>query len=195
MSEDIDTCLIVWDMQRGIAPTAFNYSQVLQNVRSLIEAARSARVPTIFSQHTGLPYKYMSEYSKESMRGRGIDPSKATFMSEGSPEWAFIEGITPAPDELVIKKHTPSFFIGTYLEQILRNRGVSKIMLCGVATEVGIVGTAWHGAALGSIPITVEDAVGGRAQETHEATLKVMKNIYTVIKTPEAVNMLASTTR
>ena len=195
MPEDTDTCLIVWDMQRGIAPNAFNYSQVLQNVRSLINAARSARVPVIFSQHTGLPYPFMSQYSKESMRRRGIDPSKATFMSEGSPEWAFVEGIAPAPDELVIKKHTPSFFVGTYLEQILRNRGVSKIVLCGVATEAGIVGTAWHGAALGFIPIIVEDAVGGRSQETHEAALKVMRNIYTVIKTSEAVNMLVDTTR
>jgi hypothetical protein len=36
----------------------------------------------------------------------------------------------------------------------------------------------------------VEDAVGGRAQETHEAALKVMRNIFTVVKTTDAIEML-----
>jgi nicotinamidase-related amidase len=190
MSSNTDTCLIVWDIQRGIAPNAFNYTQILQNIRLLIEAARYARVPVIFSQHTSLPYPYISEYFKESMRRRGVDPSRSNYMGEGSPEWGFVEGITPTPDDLTIKKHTTSFFVGTYLEQILRNRGVSRMLLCGVATEAGIAGTAWHGAALGFIPIIVEDAVGGRAQETHEAALKVMRNIFTVVKTTDAIEML-----
>ncbi|MEM0271393.1 MAG: cysteine hydrolase [Thermoprotei archaeon] len=182
-------CLIVWDMQKGIAPNAFNYHQILQNVKLLVEAARKASLPVIFSQHTGLPSLYMSEYSRESLRRRGVDPSTARYMAEGSPEWAFVEGLTPTADDLVIRKHTPSFFVGTYLEQALRNRGVSTIVLCGVATEVGIVGTASHGAALGFIPIIVEDAVGGRAPETHEAALKVMGSIFRVVKTTEAVAM------
>jgi len=36
----------------------------------------------------------------------------------------------------------------------------------------------------------MEDAVGGRAQETHKTALKVMRNIFTVVKTTDAIKML-----
>ncbi len=185
-----DLGLLVWDMQRGIAPNSFNYGEILPNVTALIGAARGSNIPIVYSQHTGIEYRYMSEYAKESLRRRGLDPRSASYMSEGSAEWAFVDGISPQQGEVVIKKYTPSLFVGTYAEHILRNSGVTRLVLCGVATEAGIVGTAWHAAALGFIPIIVEDAVGGRTPETHEAALKVMKLLFTVLSTAEAVKIM-----
>ena len=38
--------------------------------------------------------------------------------------------------DLVIKKHTPSFFIGTHLDQFLRARNPESIIVTGVSTEI-----------------------------------------------------------
>ena len=51
------------------------------------------------------------------------------------------------------------------LEQLLRNRGIEAIILCGFATETGIEGTATHANQLGSYPVIVEETVGNRKQD------------------------------
>ena len=143
--------LVVWDMQYGISTRAFNFSEIVPRVKALREAAQGAGVPVIYSQHTGLPYEYLSAANIEFFKRRGLDP-KTGFMREGSKEWQIVEELAPAKEDLVLRKHTASFFIGTMLEQVLRNRGIETVVLTGVSTEAGIEGTARHASYLGFFP-------------------------------------------
>lgn len=45
-----NSAIIVWDMQYGITEKAFNYENVVSNIRLLIDAAHSAGIPVIYSQ-------------------------------------------------------------------------------------------------------------------------------------------------
>ena len=187
-----NSALIVWDMQNGIAKRAFNIAQIVPNVNLLIDAAHRSSKPVIASQHTGIPYEYLSKYGIYSARKRGMDPRAGTFMAEGSNEWKLMDGLAFGEDDTVIMKHTPSFFVGTMLEQFLRNRGVDTIILAGVSTEAGIEGTARHAAALGFIPVVVEDAVGSFDKTRHESALQLMRSMFPLRKTEEVVRSLGN---
>ena len=171
--------LVVWDMQYGIAQRAFNLDDIIRRIRNLKDAFHGAGLPVIYSQHTGLPYEYMSPASIASFRRRGIDP-KAGFMREGSKEWQIVEELQPAKEDFVLRKHTASFFFGTMLDQMLRNRGVETLVLTGVSTEAGIEGTARNASYLGYVPVVVEDAVGSSDKETHEKALWIMRKMFDV---------------
>lgn len=186
-----NSALIVWDMQNGIARRAFNIAQIVANTNLLIEAAHKSRRPVIVSQHTGIPYEYLSKYGIYSARKRGIDPKAGTFMAEGTNDWKLMDELALGEDDTVVKKHTPSFFVGTMVEQLLRNRGVDTIILAGVSTDAGIEGTARHAAALGFLPVVVEDAVGTFDRARHESALQLMRGMFPVKKTEEVIRLLS----
>jgi nicotinamidase-related amidase len=180
------SALIVWDMQYGIASRAFNFDELRSKIRNLLNAFHAAGRPVIYSQHTGLPYEYMSQAMVANLRRRGMDP-KQGFMREGSHDWQILDGITPAEGDYVLSKHTASFFVGTFLEQLLRNRGVDTLVLAGVSTEAGIEGTARHASYLGFVPVIVEDAVGSSNRETHGLALELMRKMFAVQSTEVVV--------
>ncbi|MDG6996133.1 MAG: cysteine hydrolase [Nitrososphaerota archaeon] len=191
-SEYANSAVIVWDMQYGIAERALKYDEIVANIKSLIDAAHEAGNPVIYSQQTGLPYEYMTRYQTRVIQKRGIDPRKQRFMVEGTHDWEIVDRLAPQEQDIVIKKHTPSFFIGTYLDQLLRARNIDSIVVVGVRTEIGVEATARHGAYLGYLPIVVEDAVGSYDEETHEASLIVMKKMFEVKSTSEVLAILKS---
>jgi nicotinamidase-related amidase len=187
-----NSALILWDFQYGIASRAFNVDEITTNAKLLIDAAHKALRPVIYSQHTALPYEFQSKFGNYSLRRRGVDPKTGVWMGEGTRDWEIIKELSPATGDLVMKKHTPSFFVGTTLELLLRNRGVDTLILTGASTEVGIEGTARHGAYLGFIPIVVEDAIGSPDKGRHEASLQIMRNMFPVWKTEDVVRALGA---
>ncbi|HUK49481.1 MAG TPA: cysteine hydrolase [Terriglobales bacterium] len=182
--------LIVWDMQNGIARRALNFDEIVRNTKRLIEAAHKSEALIVYSQHTGMPSQFLSRYSRYSLKRRGIDPDKSTFVAEGSEEWKIVNELTPGKDDLILKKYFASFFVGTPLEQILRTRGVETLILCGVSTEGGIDGTARHGGYLGFIPVISQDAVGSFDRQSHEAMLEIMRKMFEVASTDAIVKKM-----
>ena len=58
-------------------------------------------------------------------------------------------GVHPDDDDLVIEKHRHSAFIGTELDQILRDRGIQTLVMVGVQTHVCIESTLRDASARG----------------------------------------------
>ena len=184
------SALLVWDMVYGIAPGASNFQEVLANTKKLIGSARSSGVPVFYSQHAGLPPRYQSKFNVYTLKRRGLDPTKAGYLKEGTHDWEIIAEVAPVDGDTVIKKYTPSFFIGTNLEQMLRNSGVETVIIVGVATEIGVEATARHAAYLGFIPVVVSDAVGGRNADLHAKSLDVMRSLCEVQTTDYVIRRI-----
>ena len=188
-----EAALIVWDMQNGIAGRAFNRASLVENVNKLTAAARAAGIPVIYSQHTGLEPAYLSDPMRYMMKRRGMDPRKDVMFPEGTKDWELMAEVKPAAGDVVLKKHTPSFFVGTALESMLRGRGVRIVILAGVSTEGGIEGTARHAAyACGFIPVIVEDAVGSFEEGPHTAMLGIMRRSFEVLPTEQVVKNISA---
>ena len=183
------SALIVWDLQYGIASKVANLDSILANAKALIEACHNVGRPVFFSQSTGLSYGFQSPYMRYWLAKRGIDP-KIPRMLEGSGEWKIIKEIEPSGEDFVLKKATQSFFVGTNLEQLLRNSGIECIIIAGVSTEVGVEATARHGAQIGFVPVIAEDAIGSSDKQLHEASLAVMRKLFEVKPTKEILNQI-----
>ena len=149
--------------------------------------------PVIYTQATGLPFEYQSKFSKYRLRRRGVDPRTAKFMLEGSHDWQIMEEVAPDSIDIVFKKYTPSLFVGTNAEQLLRNRDVDSLIITGVSTEMGVETTARHASCLGFIPIVVEDAVGSSDELMHLASLIEMRKMFEVRTTENIIDTLNKT--
>jgi nicotinamidase-related amidase len=183
------SALVVWDMQAGIAGRASNRAEMVPRIATLLAAYRERRLPVVYSQHTMPPEEWQNPAMARSMARRGIG-SRSFRLAPGAPEWEILPELTPRPEELVLSKTTPSFFVGTPLESMLRFRGVTVLVLTGVSSEAGILGTARHAADLGFLVIVAEDAVGAMTPEGNAAALRTLQTICDVEPTASIVARL-----
>lgn len=177
------SALLVWDMQYDIAARAFNFQEILANIKNLILSARRAGVPVIYSQQTAMELKYETPVwiRRRMQMAKVSDPAQVPARTmEGTRGWEVINELKPQPGDLVFKKRRPSAFIATDLDLILRNRGIGTVVLTGVSTEGGIEGSARHGLNLGYYMVVVRDSVGSSDREGHELALKYMGMIFDV---------------
>jgi nicotinamidase-related amidase len=172
------TALLVWDMQVGIAPRAFNYASLRPEVDSLLAAARASEVLVAWSRHIPPALDHTAAPALRALMRQQrvkVPDQLRPGLQAGTPEAEFVPGIHPLPGEIVIEKSTPSFFIGTPLEIRLRARGITTLVLAGVATEHGIEFTARHASALGFFVVVVEDAVGSYTAAGHDLGLAYLR--------------------
>ncbi len=184
------TALVVWDMQAGIGARAHNLAQLLPAIRALLDAARASGAFVVWSRHVAPPIELTAPAGLRALMKRQNvnDPAQVTpFMQAGTPDVEIVPALDPRPDEPIIEKSTPSFFIGTPLELRLRARGIETLVLAGVATEQGIEMTARHALALGLFAIVAEDAVGSFSLAGHELGLAYLRTAVDVVPAAEIV--------
>lgn len=184
--------LIVWDMQEAIAGRASNRAAIVPRIAELLVAFRRARRPIAFSQHTMPPEGWENPALARSMARRGI-PGGMARLTPGSPEWEVLAELAPERNELVLPKTSPSFFVGTPLESMLRYRGIDVLVMTGVSTDGGILGTARHAVNLGFHPLIVEDAVGSMTAEAHAEGLATLRRFCDVEPAAGVLARLATT--
>ncbi len=178
------TALVIWDVQNALVSSIFNKEEFLQNSKSLIKTARSNKIPIIYTRITPLPRDYESSWRTFMlMRRYGVDdPEKLPqFWKEDSPESEIHNEVNPMAGDLIIKKHTPSIFIGTHFENMMRNRGINTILFSGISTDIGIDSSARDSANRGFYTIVVQDCVSSSDKEMHEAALKTLGRICLVL--------------
>jgi nicotinamidase-related amidase len=85
-----------------------------------------------------------------------------------TPDWSeLIPELGQQPGDVVILKRQWGAFYGTDLDLQLRRRGLTTIVLCGIATEFGVESTARDGYEHGYELIFAEDAMTGVTAESH----------------------------
>lgn len=184
------TALLLWDMQVGIAGRALKLGELRESIDRLISVGRSKGVPIIWTRHVAPPPEYMTDPAVRSLlRQQGVhslDHARPQML-ENSDDVAFLDGLVPSQDDLVITKSTPSLFIGTPAELRLRALGTRTLAITGVATEHGIEFTARHAMALGYFPVVVEDAVSSFSTSGHELGLDFLRQACDVLPASEVI--------
>jgi nicotinamidase-related amidase len=173
------SALVLWDMQIGLAGRASNTAQLQQAAHRLIKAADDAGVLVIWSRHLLPPLDLtVGPMLLFLMKKQGVDhPDKLKpFMQQGMPETAFLPGFAPAAHHLVIEKSMPSLFVDTPLDLRLKARGITTLVLTGVATDIGIEFTARHAMASGYYSVIADDATGAYTDAAHERSLAFLRS-------------------
>ncbi|MFB6365474.1 isochorismatase family protein [Paenibacillus elgii] len=85
--------------------------------------------------------------------------------------WAeFVPELVVRPDDYVVTKRQWGAFFGTDLDLQLRRRGIDTIVLCGIATNIGVESTAREAFQFGYHQIFITDAMKTFSKEEHEAS-------------------------
>ena len=174
------TALVIWDVQNALVNSAFNKEEFLQNLKLFMESARGKKLPIIYTKITPLPMYYESPWRIYILMKRfGVDdPEKLpSYMQPGSPESEIYSEISPKDNDVTLNKHTPSIFIGTHFEHMMRNTGIDTILFTGISTEIGIASSARDSSNRGFYTVVVEDCVSSSDAEMHEAALKTLRKI------------------
>jgi nicotinamidase-related amidase len=184
------TALVIWDVQNALVNRIFNKEEFLQNLKLLIEAARSNKIPVIYTKITPLPRDYESSWRIYMLMKRsGVDdPEKLPpFMPPGSPESEIYNEVSPVESDVILNKHTANIFIGTHFENMMRNRGINTILFTGISTEIGIDSSARDSGNRSFYTIVVEDCVSSPDKEMHESALRTLARVCLVTPSKDII--------
>jgi len=119
----------------------------------------------------------------------------STSFQTPPPDWAdIVPELGPKPGDFVITKHQWGAFYGTELDLEFRRRGIATIVLCGIATNLGVESTARFAYEYGYNQIFAEDAMSAISAEEHVlAVSKIFPRIGRVRTTAEIVAALRHT--
>jgi nicotinamidase-related amidase len=99
-----------------------------------------------------------------------------------------IADLAPRPDELVVTKHYYDGFNGTALDQALRARDISHLVLTGTMTDICVLATAIGGMNREYRMTVVEDATATLRPEIQRATLDVIGRAYGRVLTTKQIS-------
>jgi len=156
---DPKTALIVVDLQKGVVglPLAHPIGAVIARARALADVFRKRGLPvTLINVAGGAP-------------GRTEQRRQTGFRPEG---WAdLIPELNRRPDDIVVTKRTWGAFASTDLERQLKARGVTQVVIVGVATTTGVEATARQAYEQGFNVTLAIDAMTDRRPEAHDYSL------------------------
>jgi biuret amidohydrolase len=135
----------------------------------------------MYTQYTNLPnFGSVTDVRIRSDYKRLTDPAEAWKLNalvEDTPGWATIDELKPQPGDVIIRKFRVDAFIGTPLEVVLRLHRVRTLIHTGIATEVGILPTAWHAVNVGFFPVVPEDCVGPMEPQYHDDAMRFLRRL------------------
>ncbi len=181
------TALVIIDLQKGITRfegAPHSIASVIANSVSLLNAAREAGAQPVLV-HVDFSLKGADAVhvtSDEPMRAAGDLP----------PDWSeLILELGRQPGDIVILKRQWGAFYGTDLELQLRRRGLTTIILCGIATEFGVESTARDAYERGFEQVFPQDAMTARSAESHaNAVTRIFPRMGRVRSTAEVIAAL-----
>jgi nicotinamidase-related amidase len=108
------------------------------------------------------------------------------------PDWAeLVPELDQHPNDHLITKQRWGAFIGTSLHDDLRHRGVTQIVLTGVATSIGVESTARSAYDFGYNVALVVDAMTDRDADSHRQSVeKVFPRLGETVITDDLLKLL-----
>ena len=147
--------LIVVDLQKGVValPTFQPSSEIVSRSAKLAQAFRKRRWPVVLvNVKPGPPSRTQS----------GI-PTR-----DLPPDWAeLVPELEQKPGDYLVTKSKVSAFIGTPLDEYLRQQGVLQTVVAGIATSVGVEMTGRSAYDFGYNVVYVVDAMTDLNPEAH----------------------------
>lgn len=178
-----ETALLVIDMQHEfLSPGGWidalgldvgRLAPLVPVIADLTAAARAAGVTVIYTREAYRPDLADCPPRK---RERGVPPigtegPRGRFMIGGEPGNAIVPELAPHPGDIVLDKPGAGAFHATLLDQILRLRGITHLLVCGVTADVCVLATLYEGNDRGYECALIADATGAYGDAAEAAAI------------------------
>jgi nicotinamidase-related amidase/predicted MFS family arabinose efflux permease len=158
---DETPALVVIDLQKGIVglPCVHPIAAIVDRAAELARAFRERGLPVILVN----------------VAGRAPGRTEVPFNFTPPAGWTdLVPELDQQPSDYLVTKHQIGAFYGTALEQILRRRGVTQVVLAGVATSSGVEATARNAYDHGYNVTLVVDAMTDRSADAHRYSVEMV---------------------
>jgi len=164
-SVSVDYALLIIDIQNDYFEDGnfalHNPTEALRNAERILNQFRVRGLPVIHVQH--------------------INPKGAGFFEPDTWGVQIHERLTPLSYETVVVKHQISSFAGTDLDDILKEKGIKRLIICGMQTNVCVETTTRDAKERGYSVVILEDACAARSMEIHDVTIETLRGEYASI--------------
>lgn len=185
MQLPMNTVLLLIDVQEGFDDPSWgrrNNPQAEEQIARLLKLWRTTRRPVIHVQH--------------------MSTEPASPLRPGQPGNEFKPFAQPQSDERIIQKHVNSAFIGTNLEEQLRENGWDTLVIVGLTTNHCVSTTTRMAGNLGFTTYVVADATATfdrtgpdgqyyRAEDIHNISLASLHNEFATVVDTKTVQSAA----
>ena len=177
---DPNTALIVIDLQKGIVNGNFVHpiGEVIERTRALIDVFHAKNFPVVLVNVAGRP-------PGRTEKGPRSNPS----FSEGWTD--LLPQLNQQPGDIAVTKRSAGAFATTDLERQLKARGVTQVVVTGVATSVGVEATARQAYEQGFNVTLALDAMTDLREEAHVYSVRnVFPRLGETGSTQEIISLL-----
>ncbi|WP_327140288.1 hydrolase [Nocardia sp. NBC_01327] len=181
------TALVLIDLQQGVVgmqTLPHTAAEVVRNSVALARAFRKRDLPVVLVRVS------FSADRADAAPGRTTDSGAQAFTP---PEgWdVLVDDLEIQPTDIQITKRQWGAFYGTELDLQLRRRGITGIVLTGIATSIGVESTARAAQEHGYSVVVVEDASADRDLASHEHAFgKIFPRLGLVATTQDVLDAL-----
>jgi len=166
---ETESALLIIDMlndfiEDGGALVVPDAKRIVPRIREILDDARQKGIPVI----------YVTDSHRDDDHEFRYWPAHAISDTWGGE---VIEDLRPFPAESIIPKRRYSAFFGTDLDTYLREKGVRKLYLTGVLTNICVYITAVEAAMRNYGVAVFTDAVASLSEETDRFIFQQLKEV------------------
>lgn len=181
----MDTAVLVIDMQNGfvhpegsiasLGSPLPGISEVIEENRKLIGAARDAGVPIVYTRHQWREgHLDAPKLSVDRFSGR------TDLLVEGSWDAAICDALAPGAGDVLVDKRRYDAFLYTDMEIVLRALGAKRLLVSGVVTNICVESTV-RSAHMRDFDVFVASDCTSAAPEFHAASLAGMSAVFATV--------------
>jgi len=182
---DPNSALVVVDLQKGIVNGNFIHpiGDIVGRTRALIDAFRAKSLPVVLVNVAGRPLGRTEQ-----------GPRSSLTFSEGWTE--LLTELNQQPSDIVVTKRSWGAFATTDLEQRLKARGVTQVVVTGVVTSTGVEATARQAYEQGFNVTLAIDAMTDMREDAHQHSIStVFPRLGETGSTKEIISLLERVSR
>ncbi|EGG49484.1 MULTISPECIES: hydrolase [Streptomyces] len=186
---DPATALVVIDLQAGIVgmdTRPHPAAEVVSRSARLADAFRARDLPVVLVRVS------FAADGADAVPGRTEAPARGGALPEG---WdVLVDEVSGHPGDIHITKRNWGAFHGTGLDVQLRRRGVTQIVLTGIATSIGVESTARAAHEHGYHVTLATDAMADAHEEAHRSSVeRIFPRLGETGTTQEILDLLEKT--
>jgi len=163
---DLKTALVVVDLQNGVAAIPcepYTTAQVIDRTAELADAFRKHDLPVVLVRVS------FAADGSDRLPGRTELQRPASTPPANADQ--IVDQLAGHPEDIIVTKRNWGAFHGTDLDVHLRRRGITQVVLTGVATSIGVESTARAAYEHGYHVTLATDAMTDMSAESHQHAL------------------------
>lgn len=187
-----DTAIIMIDMHNSYLsddgfrerlgyPRIWRLEETIEECRLMLERARELGIPVIYTRSVKRKDRadYLPQY--EHVLRRALDGWVSVSPEHDLWKRELMEAVAPQPGDYVIDKGRWCSFTHTELEPMLKNLGITRLVVAGLQTNVCVETTVRSALMKNYLVAVPEDAVSTDGEDLHHNALTSMKILYTEV--------------